>query len=777
MGNNKSKGGSKEQKFDEASIDDFLMNIPLFGKLSKKERSQLAGCLEEKKYASNDVIVKQGENGDGFYIIKQGEVKVLRTDDKNKTTELSRLKSLEYFGETALLAEGARTATIQACSPTHCWFVSKKHFDKLFGKNKLKFAKRQAISAEKETKEKNLIPNNAVKTKSRETVQLILTAVKNNILFTSLLEEHKRMIAEEMYLVEVKKGNNIINQGEKGDHFYVVDTGEFDIFIGSSKVATRGKGGCFGELALMYNAPRAATVTAKSDSKLWAVDRYTFRRVVTDLGLTKMAQYKGFLKQVPLLGVLSDEQRNRVCEALEEVTFPADCVVIKQGDDGDCMYFVYTGKLLAVRNDGQITKIVKEYKTGDYFGERALRTQEPRAATIVTSDTSLCLKLDAQHFTDLMGPLDVLEKEFKKLEATYAEEKEKKEKEKLNASSSSSSSSTSSSSSSSSSNELKVMSSKKVVIPFSDLKVLGTLGKGSFGYVQLVKDKNNKTYALKAVAKQQIVETGQQGHIMSEKNVMARLDHPFLIKLHQTYKDKDRLFFLLEPCLGGELFTVLRARTLFDENTARFYAAHVVLAFEYMHSFDIIYRDLKPENLLLDAEGYLKITDFGFAKEVSSGRTWTLCGTPDYLAPEIVTGKGHGKGVDWWTLGILIYEMLAGYPPFYDEDPMKTYSKIVQGNVNFPKEFSKEAINLIQRLLQHTPTKRLGVVQGGATLIKQHPWFSGFDWDALLHRKLKAKIIPSIKSFDDTSNFDQSQAVAPEVPSYQDDGSGWDNDF
>jgi len=228
--------------------------------------------------------------------------------------------------------------------------------------------------------------------------------------------------------------------------------------------------------------------------------------------------------------------------------------------------------------------------------------------------------------------------------------------------------------------------------------------------------------------------------------------------------------------LGGELFTVLRARTLFDEETARFFAASVVLAFEFMHDKNIIYRDLKPENLLLDHEGYLKVTDFGFAKEVT-GRTWMLCGTPDYLAPEIVAGKGHGKGVDWWTLGVFLYEMLASYPPFYDEDPMKTYAKIIHGSITFPSHFSKDAINLIQKLLYPKPTKRLGVVNGGAKLIKKHAFFKGFDWEALFNRKLKPYIIPKIKSPEDLSNFDESAEKEHHFDAYDDDGSNWDAEF
>jgi serine/threonine protein kinase len=275
-----------------------------------------------------------------------------------------------------------------------------------------------------------------------------------------------------------------------------------------------------------------------------------------------------------------------------------------------------------------------------------------------------------------------------------------------------------------------------------------------------------------------IVETAQQGHIMNEKKVIAQLKHPFLVRLHQTYKDKDRLYFLFEPVLGGELFTILRAQTLFDEPTAMFYAACVLCAFEHMHEFDIVYRDLKPENLLVDNKGYIKITDFGFAKHIGSSRTFTLCGTPDYLAPEIVAGKGHGKGVDWWTLGILIYEMLASYPPFYQEDPMHTYGKILQSEPSYPSYFSKASISILKKLLNKKASKRLGVVKGGAKLIKKQSWFETLDFDKLVLKEVKAPLIPKIDNDFDLTNFEDVANEEPDVcEPYEDDGSNWDAEF
>merc|ERR1711933_635435 len=258
--------------------------------------------------------------------------------------------------------------------------------------------------------------------------------------------------------------------------------------------------------------------------------------------------------------------------------------------------------------------------------------------------------------------------------------------------------------------------------------------------------------------------------------VMQMLSNPFLVNLRATYKDEHRVYFLLEVCLGGELFTILRKMRSFDENTARFYASCVVEAFDYMHERDIIYRDLKPENLVLTRDGYLKVTDFGFAKEVVD-KTFTLCGTPDYLAPEIVTGQGHGKGVDWWTLGILIYEMLASFPPFFDDEPMMTYRKIIQGKFKCPRYLSAESKDLISQFLKPKATKRLGVIKGGATLIRSHPWFKDFKWAQLKEQTLKPPIKNKVRDRKDLSNFDLFQEKQEDVSYKGDADLGWDADF
>jgi serine/threonine protein kinase len=281
-----------------------------------------------------------------------------------------------------------------------------------------------------------------------------------------------------------------------------------------------------------------------------------------------------------------------------------------------------------------------------------------------------------------------------------------------------------------------------------------TLGTGSFGRVRFVTHKSTGTHwALKMLKKAEVIRLQQVEHMLSEKSILACLDHPFIVKLAGTFQDAKYLYMCLEYVVGGEFFTHLRKAGRFDNNTGKFYAAQVVLIFEYLHQQDFIYRDLKPENLLLDQEGYLKITDFGFAKRVAF-KTYTLCGTPEYIAPEVLLNKGHGKGVDWWTLGILMYEMLAGQPPFVDDDPMGIYQQILAGKLNFPRYFDRNAKSLIKKLLTADLTKRYGCLKGGADDVKKHKWFKDFDFALCLERKLTAPIIPRVSSATDTSNFD-----------------------
>lgn len=293
-----------------------------------------------------------------------------------------------------------------------------------------------------------------------------------------------------------------------------------------------------------------------------------------------------------------------------------------------------------------------------------------------------------------------------------------------------------------------------------------TLGTGTFGRVRIITyvHKSQKLFfALKMLKKADIIRLKQVEHIKQEKGILARVTHPFMVNLYSSFQDENNLYMLMEFVIGGELFSQLRKSGRFGNDTSRFYAAEIILALAYLHTKNIVYRDLKPENLLIDKDGHIKITDFGFAKHVED-RTWTLCGTPEYLAPEIIQSKGHGKAVDWWAIGILIYEMLAGYPPFYDDHPFGIYQKILANKIEFPRHFDQNAKDLVRKLLTADRTKRFGCLKDGAEDIKRHKWFKGIDWHACFRRELKPPYVPGYRGPDDTSNFDEYPEDGDEAP-------------
>ena len=307
---------------------------------------------------------------------------------------------------------------------------------------------------------------------------------------------------------------------------------------------------------------------------------------------------------------------------------------------------------------------------------------------------------------------------------------------------------------------------KKMKIKLKDYEQLKTVGLGSYGRVRLCKHKKTgDIFVMKILKKNEIIKQKQVDHVYSEFNILINLKHPFIVQLlGYNFDDPKYVYFILEYIQGGELFTLLRTKRTFPIPQARFYIAHIITIFEYLHSKNIVYRDLKPENILINKNGYLKLTDFGFAKQLENEKTYTLCGTPEYLAPEIILNKGHGKAVDWWTLGILLYEMLVGIDPFSDDDPMKTYQKILKGKINFPKTINKDAKSLIKHLLTQDTSKRFGCLKSGVKDILNHRFFEGFDWKNFVYLSMPAPYLPNVKSDDDTSNFEKYPESDGEIP-------------
>lgn len=250
-----------------------------------------------------------------------------------------------------------------------------------------------------------------------------------------------------------------------------------------------------------------------------------------------------------------------------------------------------------------------------------------------------------------------------------------------------------------------------------EFELLQTIGTGTFGRVMLTKNSfTGDYYALKIMSIPEVIRLKQIEHVKNEKLILSTIKpHPFIVRLLWTHHNNQFLYMLMEYLPGGEMYTLLKQKQKFDVKSAIFYTAEIVCALEYLHSMQIGYRDLKPENILLDRDGHLKLTDFGFSKKIVN-KTYTMCGTPEYLAPEIILLKGHDLTSDWWSLGILIYEFLAGSPPFYEDNRTKVYEKILMGKFEWPRHFDSVSRDIIKKLLNPDPTKRLG--SGNCGLVK-----------------------------------------------------------
>uniref|UniRef100_A0AAQ5Z7Q4 non-specific serine/threonine protein kinase n=1 Tax=Amphiprion ocellaris TaxID=80972 RepID=A0AAQ5Z7Q4_AMPOC len=311
----------------------------------------------------------------------------------------------------------------------------------------------------------------------------------------------------------------------------------------------------------------------------------------------------------------------------------------------------------------------------------------------------------------------------------------------------------------------------------NDFDYLKLLGKGTFGKVILVREKASGTYyAMKILKKEVIIAKDEVAHTLTESRVLKNTRHPFLTSLKYSFQTKDRLCFVMEYVNGGELFFHLSRERVFSEDRTRFYGAEIVSALDYLHSAKIVYRDLKLENLMLDKDGHIKITDFGLCKEgiTDTATMKTFCGTPEYLAPEVLEDNDYGRAVDWWGLGVVTYEMMCGRLPFYNQDHEKLFELILMEEIKFPRTLSADAKSLLSGLLIKDPNKRLGGGPDDAKEIMRHSFFGTIDWQDVYDKKLVPPFQPQVSSETDTRYFDEeftAQTITITPPEkYDEDG-------
>lgn len=561
---------------------------------------------------------------------------------------------------------------------------------------------------------------------------LILSVVTTNILFRSCTVEEHSAIVDAFEPMTVAKDAEVIKRGDPGDCFYICETGHLDVYLPKDGKMEKmmafhiDHGQSFGELALMYNTPRAATLVAHIESKLWKIARNTYKEIVIHYKHLRAQYYVSLIKDVVLherkIGdVLRPDQLEQLAMSFEREVFTDGECIIQQGAPGDHFYIIEDGTVGVYVQDANGDNAKQgEMGRGRAFGDRALLSQEVRAASCIAQGATSCLSLGREDFIALMGTVDDVMVTDHHAAGPQA----------------------------------GTFGQTIIDMKLEDLSITATLGMGAFGSVKLCYYAPSQTYyALKCQSKAMIVENELEDHVLNEMHIMNQINDAFVAKLYSSMQDDRYLYFCMELLQGGELYAYMQGKGTLVERDCRFYAASVMLSLNAMHEKKIAYRDLKPENLVFDERGYIKLVDLGLAKLIPSGKSWTICGTPEYIAPEIILHEGHNHAVDCWALGVLIYEMMAGTTPFADADAMKVYQNILRHDIKFPTSFSRDCSDVVKKLLHAQQSKRFGTLKGGLTAAMKHKWLGNFNFPDLVAGKAKAPYVPKIASKDDTSNF------------------------
>ena len=607
------EGQKPKTEEEQAKIAEATASSPLFEGLSTAQRTEVVQAMFEQKSQPGQIVIEQGAQGDNFYVVSSGEFAAYLSQVNGGTTPVKTYGAGGSFGDLALMYNVPRAATIKCTQAGSLWGLNRTTFRSIL------------MAAHKQ---------------EMDTTAQFLKSVS---ILSPLTDAQRDALGSVLQELEFGKGETVVREGDVADALFLIKEGELSAFKaedGHAQGNLLGKMGpleFFGESSLDADEgeTRQATVVASKKSLVLKLTRSDFTELLGDLrDVIKFNFNQKVLGSMEVFRDLSESEKSVLVDALVEQPFESGDAIIRQSEKGDAFYIIKSGgvRVEAINEESKVNTVIKEHLgPSDYFGEMALLKDEPRMATVTATAHTICMRLDRATFKQLLGENighDILTREA---------ERRRREMQKA----------------------------QRPTIHMADLKQLSILGVGTFGRVKLVlhtKD-NDTPYALKCMRKGQVVALKQVEHVKNEKALLEQCDHPFLLRLAATFQDDEEIYMLLELALGGELFTVLRNANKFEEPQGRFYAACVCSAFSYMHDLSIVYRDLKPENLLFDAEGYMKVVDFGFAKKITD-RTWTLCGTPEYLAPEIITNKGHNLAVDWWAFGILIFEMLVGQPPF-----------------------------------------------------------------------------------------------------------------
>ncbi|CAG9313369.1 PKG_10 [Blepharisma stoltei] len=757
----------------------------IFTSLTDENRAVLIDHMKHFTLGPNEIVFEQDQPGINFFIVASGKLDVYVNGKKVNT-----LSANDSFGELALLHDSPRSATIKTAERVTMWGLDRRTF------------------------------RNAVESLNAQNYQENKQFIESVPLFHILTTAQKDSLVSSLSTLKFRPSERIVNEGDPGDLFFLIKEGLVSCLQEGREIRQMARGDYFGEQALLYNCVRTASIVAVTDVKCVAIGREKLtkalgnhlqqviyqntKRIAMDgsqilsrltheqkakllnslrvrslrknevaiprntnkgavllivlrgqlkyrserpaaevfqcLGDVEITQFENglyiedivsdgdsdiaeinrsefeecigghyeqiatdneaitVLRRVQVLRGLSSERFSALHRALRVVEFEDGSVIVRQNDPGDSFFIIKSGKVDVLKDGVGVRTITKH----DYFGERSVLFGDHRTATVVAKGNVSCWILHQQDFLQAIDE-NIRTQLIKRIELQDDN------------------------------------------ITLNDLAIVKVLGKGMFGNVFLVVHKQqNRLYALKTVDRRKIERYEIQENLILERAILNQLDHSLIVKLVRSFKDPKRIYFLMEFVRGMDLFDVLRQMNEVSDQESKFFIGCLIVILEHLHERDIIYRDLKPENVMVDDEGYPKLIDFGISKIVH-GRTYTIVGTPHYMAPEIIIGKGYGHSADFWSVGIMLYEFLCGGVPFGEDldDPYAIYEKVLERKLSYPSFCSRNmpAKPIIEQLLSKQPAMRTG---GSIDNLKNHQWFQGFNWEHLLTREIRPPYIPRV---------------------------------
>ncbi|KAL3934727.1 MAG: hypothetical protein SGBAC_009616 [Bacillariaceae sp.] len=701
---------------DAKLLQEALRQNFVFENLNDSDENKLIQAFEKMQVHQGQKIINQGDTGDYFYVIAEGAV---RFEVNGKT--VGKSESGKSFGELSLLYTSPRAASVIAEeNPTVLFRVDQKTF------------------------------RYVMETKAKESEGEKMGLLKKIGFLKDFKQPDLAKLCDCMVPRNFGKDEVVVRKGEEGDLFYILKEGLMivtDISVGGTAYedVTLSPGDSFGERALLLSEPRAANVVGLQSGCCFVIDRFTFEKVLGSFSQVIMRSQD----RVKLEGVktikdagIEGETLDKLVDVIIDREFETGQNIQEKGKD--------TKAALYLIHEGTVTIMGTEIGPGGYFGDEQLLADAQGTSdtqgfitaeeTVTCSTDVICGVLTLKECRLLLDTKTITT-DFKKDDYEFRSSAILKRRSTMKES----------------------FESKNISMEELDREDL--LGEGAFGEVWLVKadvwglgdDEYKEEFALKVQNLDNPEHENMRDTIKREMEVIATLEHPFIVDLVSTYETETESMMLMTVVKGGELWNVVHKEqddgswlSGLGEDHAKFYALVIADTLAYMHYKNILFRDLKPENILIDRDGYPNIIDFGFAK-FCKDKTYTFCGTPNYVAPEIVLSEGHGAGVDHWALGVTIYEMIAGENPFYYEGvDTGTLFQMIAKEEPFPCEkASADAMDLINGLLEKDPTQRLGALAGKDRDILNHKWFKDLDIDMLRNKMVDAPWIPPIPSGDD----------------------------